>query len=326
MKFLVTGAGGFLGQEVVSRLLERGHDVRALIRPYSIKPNWPLAVDIVTADLRVGEGIELALDGIDCVLHLAAATSGNEDAQFASTVVGTETLLAAMVRSNVRRLVLVSSLVVYDWARAQGGMDEGTPLLDRPYDMGAYTIAKVWQERLVRRAADANNWDTRILRPGFIWGPLHTNIAGMGRRFGRLHFVYGPRARLPLTYVSNCADCIAVAAERPEAANGVFNIIDSDDISAWRYASENASRANKKRVRIPIPYRVGLLTAYMAEFVSRALFGKNGKLPSLLMPRRYEAQFKPVRFSTNRLRQVLKWTPPLSFEECLAKSYQIQLQ
>ena len=48
------------------------------------------------------------------LVHLAAAVSGGEDAQFAGTVAGTERLLEAMATSACRRLVLASSFSVYD--------------------------------------------------------------------------------------------------------------------------------------------------------------------------------------------------------------------
>ena len=54
---------------------------------------------------------------------------------------------------------------------------------------------------------------------------------------------------------------------------------------------------------------------------SRVLFGEKGKLPSLLVPRRFEAQFKPVRFSTRKLKTKLAWTPPLDFDRCLDLTY-----
>jgi UDP-glucose 4-epimerase len=114
VKALVTGANGFLGRHVVARLLERGHEVRALVRPGPPPGEWKSGVDLVRADLRVGDLVPL-FAGVDVVVHLAAAVAGDEDAQFASSVVGTERLLEAMARSTARRLLLVSSLVVYDW-------------------------------------------------------------------------------------------------------------------------------------------------------------------------------------------------------------------
>jgi UDP-glucose 4-epimerase len=321
MKVLVTGAGGFLGRSVVDRLLERGHGVRAIVRPSSPKPPWPDAVEVFRADLRVEQNLAPAFEGVDAVLHLAAATSGNEDMQFTATVVATERFLEGMAKSAVKRLIHVSSLVVYDWSKAKSYMDEGTPLEDNPYGMGGYTIAKVWQERVVTRFAKKHSWDVTIARPGFIWGQGHAQIAGMGRKFGRIYLLFGPLTRLPLSHVDNCADCLVTAVENPAAPGEIFNIIDGDKVRVWRYAREYARRSGQRGFLLPVPYRVGLGVAQLAALTSRALFGRKGKLPSLLTPRRFESQFKPIRFSNQKVGRMLNWTPRLSFDECLDASF-----
>jgi UDP-glucose 4-epimerase len=321
MKVLVSGATGFLGHYVVARLLERGHSVRAIVRPASPDPSWIDEVEIFRADLRVCETLLTAFDGIDALLHLAAATSGDEDVQFASTVVGTETLLETMSKSSVKRLLHVSSIAVYDWARARGVMDEETPLLKDIYNMGAYVIAKIWQERLVSRAALAQSWKLTIMRPGFIWGPQHAAIGGMGRVFGNIYVMFGPFTRLPLTHVVNCAHCIVAAMESPASTGESFNVIDGDQIRVLRYVHEYTRRTGRRAILLPVPYRLGLAVAHLASFVSRMLFGKKGQLPSLLVPRRFEQQFKPLRFSNRKLKDKLSWSPPLNFDECLNLTY-----
>jgi nucleoside-diphosphate-sugar epimerase len=231
--------------------------------------------------------------------------------------------LEAMAKSAVKRLVHVSSLVVYDWSKASSCMDEQTPLEDNPYAMGGYTIAKIWQERVVTRFAKKYSWDLTIARPGFIWGEGHAQIAGMGRKFGRCYLLFGPFTRLPLSHVDNCADCLVSAVESPAASGEVLNIIDSDNVRVWRYAREYARRSGERGFLLPVPYRVGLGIAQLAALTSRILFGKKGKLPSLLTPRRFESQFKPMRFSNQKVTAKLKWTPPLSFKECLDRSFSV---
>lgn len=321
MKVLVSGGGGFLGRSVVNRLLEGGHVVRVILRPSSSRPPWPDTVEIFRADLRVHEDLVPAFEGIDALLHVAAGTSGNEDLQFSSSVVATERFLDAMAKSRVKRLLHVSSLVVYDWSKATSCMDEKTPLEDNPYGMGGYTIAKIWQERVVSRFAKDHSWDLTIARPGFIWGTGHAEIGGMGRKFGRNYLLFGPFTRLPLSYVDNCADCLVTAIESPASSGEIFNIIDGDDIRVWRYVREYARRSGQSGVLLPVPYRVGLGVAQLAALTSRCLFGGKGKLPSLLTPRRFESQFKPIRFSNQRVRSKLNWTPRLSFVECLDASF-----
>ena len=321
MKVLVSGSGGFLGYYVVSCLIERGHKVRAIVRPSSPIPSWRGEVEVLRADLRATDKLVSAFDGIDAVLHLAASTSGDEDLQFTSTVVGTEKFLEAMSKSSVKRLVHVSSLVVYDWSRARRTMEEETPLENEIYKLGGYTIAKVWQERVVSRAAAAHSWELTIVRPGFVWGPEHAEIGGMGRIFGHFYLMLGPFTRLPLTHVVNCANCLVATIETPAAIGEVFNVIDEDEIRVLRYVREYRRRTGRRGILLPVPYRVGLAVARLASFLSRMLFGNKGRLPSLLSPRQFERQFKPIRFSTQRLRDKLSWRPPLSFDECLDLTY-----
>jgi nucleoside-diphosphate-sugar epimerase len=321
MRVLVSGAAGFLGQQVVNRLLKGGHGVRAIIRPTAPDPAWEGDVEIFRADLRVDDNLVSAFDDIDAVIHLAAGTTGSEDAQFVSSVVATERFLEAMARSSVKRLMHISSLVVYDWSLAKGVMSEDTPLLDNMYDMGAYTIGKIWQERVVKKFAATNSWQLTIMRPGFIWGPRREEIAGMGRRAGRVCFMFGPFVRLPLCHVVNCADCLVSTLENSASIDETFNVIDGDEIRVLRYAREYARLTGKVRYLLPVPYRVGYGLAGLASLTSRALFGGKGKLPSLLVPRRFESQFKPIRFSGRKLKEILSWSPPLSFEDCLSLTY-----
>ncbi len=226
-----------------------------------------------------------------------------------------------MADSSAKRLIHVSSLVVYDWSRAKRIFDESTPLQSNMYEMGAYTIAKIWQERIITKFAAANLWDLTILRPGFIWGPQNSEIAGMGRRLGRTYLMFGPFTRLPLSHVTNCSDCIAKTLESPKSIGETFNVVDSNSIRVWRYVRAHATGAGGRTWLLPVPYYGGLATARFAAFISRILFGKDGKLPSLLTPRRYKSQFKPLRFSNHKLKSVVDWKPPLSFEECVSATY-----
>lgn len=324
MKLLVTGANGFLGQEVVAALQTRGHAVRALVRPAARTDNlsWlERDVEIVRADLRAPGDLAAAFDGIDVVVHLAAAVTGSEELQFASTVVGTENLLAAMQRSGVKSLVLASSFSVYDWQCIDGQLTEETPVEREIYARDGYAIAKIWQERLVRRVSAENGWSLIVLRPGFIWGRGNAFVAGLGETAGSAHVVVAPLARLPLTHVRNCADAFALAAESTQKAAGeTFNIVDGHAISSWEFVGRYL-RARGSGFRIPCPYAAGLAAAHVASAVSRAAFGAKGKLPGLLVPKKFRARFRPISSSPARISKVLGWTPPLGLAACLADTF-----
>ena len=325
MKMLVTGANGFLGRHAVAELLARGHAVRALVRPAARldELDWPEAVEVFRGDLRAAKNLELAFEGIDVLVHLAAAVTGGEDVQFAASVVGTERLLTAMERSTTKRLVLASSFSVYDWSKARGTLTEETPVETGPrlYDRDGYAVAKVWQERVVRRFSEANGWSLTVLRPGFIWGRGNVYLACLGQKVGPLHLVFGPNTQIPLTHVENCARCFVLAAESEHAAGATFNVIDDDDVRIWGYLGDYLRHSGTRGVRVPVPYFLAKVGTHLAQAVSKLLFRGKGKLPSLLVPRRFEARFKPLRYSNLEARRRLGWQPAQSYEECLPRSY-----
>ena len=325
MKVLITGANGFLGRRVVAEFLNRGHSVRALVRPAAdIEAlGWTEEVEIFRADLRASRDLVSAFEGIDAVVHLAAGVKGSEDAQFAASVVGTERLLEAMAKSSTKRLVLASSFSVYDWSGIKGMLDESSPLEPSKdlYDRDGYAVAKVWQERVARRMAQENGWDLTVLRPGFIWGRGNDYLAGLGQKVGPIHLVFGPSTYLALSHVDNCAHVFAEATENPKAIGDTFNVVDDDGQTIWQYLGDYLRGTGEKGYRIPIPYAVAITGVKLARWTSKRLFRGKGKLPSILVPCRFEARFKPLRFTNRKAREVLGWTPPLDQAERFRRTY-----
>jgi nucleoside-diphosphate-sugar epimerase len=281
----------------------------------------PPFVDIYRADLR-SDSLEAAFDGVDVLVHLAARVVGNPQAHMADTVVGTERLLEAMANTATRRLILTSSLTVYNWADAPGELTEDSPLESDLYSRDAYAIAKVWQERVTRRISEQHHWDLTVLRPGYIWGRTHEYPAGLGQEAGGWHLVFGPATRLPLTYVENCADCVSAVVEKHPVSSETFNVVDGHDISSWQYAGEYLRRTGSTGRRIPIPYHLPLAAARLAGWMNQQWWHGDARLPGLLVPRRFQSRFARSRVSTRKLREGLGWHPPFDFEQCLLRTYQ----
>src|ERR1041385_7147829 len=101
MHVLVTGANGFLGRYVVRALVQRGHRVRALVRSSRNCTFAPSeAVEVMVGDLRERDLLAIVA-GVDAVVHLAAAVTGDDDTQFTNTVVATENLLEALRHAQI---------------------------------------------------------------------------------------------------------------------------------------------------------------------------------------------------------------------------------
>jgi dihydroflavonol-4-reductase len=108
---LVTGATGFIGWHVARKLLERGHRVRALVRPASTVHD--LDVEIHRGDLRDKASLEAAVEGCGLVFHVAAdyrLWAKDPSDLYRSNVEGTRNLLEAARSAGVERLVYTSTV------------------------------------------------------------------------------------------------------------------------------------------------------------------------------------------------------------------------
>src|SRR5579864_6906693 len=108
---LVTGASGFIGWHVARLLTERGHKVRALVRPSSKLRE--LEVEPVTGDLRDAESLERAVAGCGLVFHVAAdyrLWSRDPNELYRSNVEGTRRLFEIAGNAGVERVVYTSTV------------------------------------------------------------------------------------------------------------------------------------------------------------------------------------------------------------------------
>jgi nucleoside-diphosphate-sugar epimerase len=326
MKLLITGANGFLGRYVVTEAVRRGHSVRALVRPSTdvTKLEWYARdrVEVARADLRSRRGLADVVRGVDCVLHLAAAKSGDLYAQYAGTVVATENLLAAMTEAGVRRIVLVSSFSVYDYLKLHDFslLDENSPVEEDAFDRDEYAQTKLVQERLVREHAKMHDWDCVILRPGVIWGKDNLFTARLGIQAGRVWVRTGTWARLPLTYVENCAESILLAAESRAAQGQTFNVVDDERPTQRRFASLIRTHFSPRPTIVPVPLWVMRLISGLAWHTNKRVFGGRAKVPGLFVPARLAARCRPLRFSNQKIKNGLGWKPKHSLHEALDRS------
>lgn len=327
MKLLVTGANGFLGSYVVLEALRKGHAVRAMLRPVAdvSKLGWPTTdkLEIVRADLRSRNGLTEAVRDVDSVIHLAAAKSGDVYSQYAGTVVATENLLAAMTEAGLHRMVAISSFSVYDFVHASplAALDEQTPLEQDSLNRDAYAHTKLVQEQLIREHAATHQWSLVVLRPGMIWGRDNLLNAWIGMPGGSRFWIRtGAWARIPLTYVENCAEAIVMATSSKAAQGETFNIVDDGAPTQRQFARVVLRRVDPKRVTIPVSYTLLRLIAGSLSLVNKGVLKNGARVPSLLVPSRLAARGRPLQYSNKKVKTVLDWKPRYTLEEGLDRS------
>ena len=134
MRVLVTGGTGFIGANLVRRLLARGDEVRCLIR----KPNALLEgldIELVKAPLGDSpeevEGLARVCDGIEGIYHVAGIfdpSPGGTERMRQVHVFGTRGLLRAAEKAGVKRIVICSSSVTVGFGEKSAGANEDTPI------------------------------------------------------------------------------------------------------------------------------------------------------------------------------------------------------
>jgi len=181
VKFVVTGASGHLGANVVRSLVSAGESVRAVdIRPGSSLEG--IAAEFVRGDVLDPATLTGAFAGADFVVHLAAKISiaGDPDGSVRRVNVdGVRHVAEAALEAGVRRMVHCSSLHAYDVGATRGPVRENGLRATDPA-LPAYDRSKAEGEVELRRVID-RGLDAVILNPSGMFGPVDPEPSRMGR-------------------------------------------------------------------------------------------------------------------------------------------------
>lgn len=230
---LVTGAGGFVGANLVRRLLDAGHEVTATVRPGS--DPWRLAA--VAGDVRIEEVDLLDADGLvrvvsrtqpEWVFHLAAygAYSWQDHALMAmrTNAVATVALVEACASSGCGAFVHAGSSSEYgfkDHAPAEDALAEPN---------SAYAVAKLAATAFCAQAARAGTLSAVTLRLYSAYGPfedprrLIPTLLAHGLR-GQLPPLVAPDTARDYVAVEDVADAfLAAAAHTGHPPGAIYNI------------------------------------------------------------------------------------------------------
>jgi nucleoside-diphosphate-sugar epimerase len=332
---LVTGATGYIGSRVVDSLLQRGFQhIRCFVRPSSTESSvkrlsrgilGSTRIEVVKGNLLSPENCAAAVQGAAVIIHLAAGTGTKSfpDA-YLNSVVTTRNLLEATRREkSVKRFVNVSSFAVYRNRENPAGkmVDERSPIETDPEIRGnAYCYAKVRQDQMVAEYAKRYGISYVIVRPGYVYGGGRATIpsrVGIST-FGIFVHLGGPNP-VPLTYIDNCAEAIALAGVRKLENEGeVFNIIDDDLPSSRRFL-----RLYKRKVKpfrsIYLPHAASYGLCWLWEWYSKR---SEGQLAPVFNRSVWHAQWKKARYSNAKLKKQLGWVPAVPTAEALNRYFE----
>ena len=303
---MVTGANGFVGRALCAELLNRGHSVRALVRPGA-------SLDVAGCEITRVSGIAPdtdwadVLQGITTVVHLAARVHVMRDdatdplAEFRSiNVAATEHLARAAAAIGVKRLVYVSSIKVNGEA-TQG--NRGFSESDVAYPQDPYGISKWEAEQALHRVAAETGLEIVIVRPPLVYGP---NVKG---NFAQMLKVLAKDIPLPLAslrnarsliYVGNLVDALIACATHPAAIGQTYLVSDGEDVSTPALLRQLGAAMMHPAHLLPCP-------TVLLQLGGR-LLGKSEQIERLI---------GSLRIDSGKIRRELNWIPPFSLQQGL---------
>jgi dTDP-glucose 4,6-dehydratase len=287
MKFLVTGAGGFIGSHVVEALLQAGHEVRALVH-YNSRGSWGHLdgssaeaggkMDVRLEDVTDASMVRALVDGCDVVLHLAALIgipySYHAPASYVATnVSGTLNILEACRAARVRRVVVTSTSEVYGTARYMP-IDEKHPLQAQ----SPYSASKIAGDKLAESYFCSFDLPVVTLRPFNTFGPRQSARAVIPTVLtqalnGASEIQLGNlEPKRDLTFVEDTARAFLLAAEAPGIEGEVIHFGQGQAVSVGELAQRCLNVVGSKARIISVPERqrpgkseVGLLLCDAAK-------------------------------------------------------------
>jgi NADH dehydrogenase len=296
---LVTGAAGFIGKDVVARLLESGRVVRAMVRSPGPTP-FPAhdRLHTVRADMRDGASLAAAVDGVDAVVHLAAAKSDEADSDDVN-VEGARRLISACEGAGVARLINISTQ---------------SAKLPRK---GTYGRTKSEADRIFH----GSGLDVTTLRPSIVYGEEKSGVFGT---------VLGFIEKLPVVpilgdgrwisapvYLGDLSDAIIACLENDATIGRIYDIGGPDPVSFDDLIARLSAELGRSRPTLHIPFSISLLAARaLAALLSNPpitvsnVLGSNQDTGIDIGPARRDFGFDPIGLDEGIRRVLAAPGPP----------------
>lgn len=302
-KILVTGANGFIGKALTSRLVEEGFEVRGVSRGVA---HGCMPIGYIDADTDWSP----ALDDVDSIVHLAARVHVMRDrvsdpltAFRKVNVEGTAKLAREAARRGVRRFVFVSSIKVNGESTREGSPFRAD---DPPAPADPYGISKHEAEQVLLRIGREAGMEIVVIRPPLVYGPgVKANFEAMMRwllrgvplPFGAIH------NRRTLVGLDNLIDLIVACLSHPRAANEVFLAGDAEDLSTPDLLRRLAQALGvpSRLIRVPPSILESAAALLGKRVVAQRLCGN-------------------LQVDISKARRLLGWAPPVPVDEGLRRA------
>ena len=271
MNVLVTGATGAVGPCVVQALCAAGHTVHTFSLDRPLSGVFPPSVDERLGDVTDPSAVQGAMQAMDAVVHLAALLHivnppPELRAQYEQiNVGGTATVVAAAVKTRVKRVILASTIAVYGPSDGQILNEDSIPHPDT-----FYAQTKLAAEKIVlnARSADDGLPIGTVLRFGAVYG---ARIKGNYQRLlqslacGRFIPIGTGQNRRTLVYDKDVARAVVLAIQHSAAAGIIYNVTDGRFHTLNEIIAAICEALGRRPPRISIPVSPVRAVAGMLE-------------------------------------------------------------
>lgn len=327
MRYLVTGATGFLGQYIVERLAASGAAVRGFCRRESPELKR-LGVEVVVGDVRSAGDCLRACQGVDAVFHTAALAGIRVQSRpyYEVNVDGTRHMLDAALAAGVERFVYTGSPSVADAGEPLEGAEESA-FYPKTY-LADYPKTKAIAEKMVLQAngtapRGGKTLLTCSLRPRLIWGPRDRNLIPRiieRAKKGVLRRVGDGKNLLDTIYVENAADAHLQAMEAlkigsPVAGNAYF-LSQGEPVNCWEFINQILAMVHLGPVRKSISFKNAWRLGRACEWGYRLL--RIREEPPMTRFLATQLAFS-YWFKTDKARRDFGFVPAISNEEGLRR-------
>lgn len=312
MNVLVTGANGFVGQQLCMQLAPSHWHVRQAFRRLHAASILNAAHErIDVGEIGPNTDWQRALSHMECVVHLAARVhvmkeqSADPLTEFRRVnVSGTENLARQAAAAGVRRFIYLSSIKVNGEFTTP---DHPFSAEDAPAPTDPYGISKLEAEQALRQVEAATGMEIVIIRPPLVYGPgVKANFESMMRWLERgipLPLAAVTDNRRSLVSVDNLVDLIVTCLTHPAAAHQTFLVSDGADLSTAELMRRMGTALGKPAHLFYLPPNLLRLGAAMLKKADV-----------------YQRLCGSLQLDIGKTEQLLDWKPPLSVDQGLRRT------
>ena len=297
----LTGATGFIGQEILDNLVRNGYKVHALTR----RPRKDEAsIDWVNGDLSDKTALHQLVEGVDAVIHCAGSVRGSSLEDFVQTNVdGTKNLvLAAEQQIKKPRFLLISSLAA------------------RESELSWYAKSKRMAEQPVVNYLASDQW--MIFRPTAVYGKGDKELKPVfnATRRGILPLVGKTSNKISLLHVNDLVAAIECWLAMSVPASGIYEL---DDGNAGGYSYESIAAITQEVWGRPVRcIKVPLSVVKLVAQVNLALAKLFHYSPMLTPKKVKELEHSNwLCDNTPLLKAMPGWKPKISLREALSQLF-----